>query len=207
MCLLMAHSTTRQVMTDFSQTLDKAFIECIETFLAAHPEGISEQDFLRHLEEQGYFQLLDAENGSSLLLFQKHFLLFHVLYALSRQRVADKHGALQISPLLIKPLQYAAANTQIGEHDALADYYLDLDNLASTSEDNVNDLLDAFWARFLKNEKRGEALKVLGLSDPVSDREIVQRYRKLVAVHHPDKGGDTEKIQAINEAYAVLIRP
>ena len=36
---------------------------------------------------------------------------------------------------------------------------------------------------------------------------VLQRYRKLVSVHHPDKGGDKDKIQEINEAYAALIRP
>lgn len=194
-------------MSDFSQSLNQTFIACIETFLEEHPEGVSEHDLLRHLDEQGLFQTLEAEAGSSLLLFQKHFLLFHVLYSINRQRVADWQGALQISPLLIKALDYVEADTQIGEFDALADYYLNLENLLSTTEENVNDLLDAFWVRYLKNEKRGDALKVLGLSDPVTDSEIVQRYRKLVRIHHPDKGGDTEKIQAINEAYAVLIRP
>lgn len=86
-------------------------------------------------------------------------------------------------------------------------YYLDLENLASATEDSVSDLLDAFWIKYLKNEKRGNALKVLGLNDPVTDAKIVQRYRKLVSVHHPDRGGDKDEIQAVNEAYAALIRP
>mgnify|MGYP001824949680 FL=1 len=140
------------------------------------------------------------------MLFQKHFLLFHALYCINRQRVADRQGALHISPLLIISLAYVEASTQIGEPDELADYYLNIENLQGTTEDNVNDLLDAFWVRYLNNEQRGDALQVLGLSDPVTDRQIVQRYRKLAAVHHPDKGGETGKIQAINEAYAVLIR-
>ena len=110
-------------------------------------------------------------------------------------------------PLLIKQLDYVEADTQIGEVDPLSAYYLALENLASATEDNVKDLLDAFWAKYLRNEKRGDALKVLGLNDPVTDMEIVQRYRNLVSIHHPDKGGDKDKIQEINEAYAVLIRP
>ena len=43
-------------------------------------------------------------------------------------------------------------------------------------------------------------------SDPTYSK-IVQRYRKLVSVHHADKGGDKDKIQEINEAYAALNRP
>ncbi len=110
-------------------------------------------------------------------------------------------------PLLIKQLDYVEADTQIGEVDPLGAYYLALENLTSATENSVSDLLDAFWIRYLKNEKRGNALKVLGLNDPVTDTKIVQRYRKLVSVHHPDKGGDKDNVQEINEAYAALIRP
>ena len=194
-------------MPDFTQLIEQSLITLIKSFLEEHPQGVKEHEFLRHLDEQEAFQALDTEVSSSLLLFQKHFLLFHVLYSINQQRVADNQGALQISPLLIKQLDHVEADTQIGEIEPLSVYYLALENLASASEDNVSDLLDAFWVKYLKNEKCGNALKVLGLNDPVTDTKIVQRYRKLVSVHHPDKGGDKDKVQEINEAYAVLIRP
>lgn len=186
--------------------IDSSFFSLIEAFLQEHPEGVQEYDLLCHLDEQGGFQALDPEVSWSLLLFQKHFLLFHILYSINQQRVIDKQGALQISPLMIKQLDYVEADTQIGELDPLSVYYLDLENLTSATDENVSDLFDAFWAKYLKNESRGSALKVLGLNDPVTDAIIVQRYRKLVSIHHPDKGGDKDKIQEINEAYAVLIR-
>ena len=194
-------------MPDFTQLIEQSLITLIKSFLEEHPQGVKEHEFLRHLDEHEAFQALDTEVSSSLLLFQKHFLLFHVLYSINQQRLADNQGALQISPLLIKQLDHVEADTQIGEIEPLSVYYLALENLASATDDNVSDLLDAFWVKYLKNEKRGNALKVLGLNDPVTDTKIVQRYRKLVSVHHPDKGGDKDKIQEINEAYAVLIRP
>ena len=194
-------------MTDFAQLIEQSFFAPVKAFLEEHPEGVEEHDFLRHLDEMGVFQALDKGISPSLLLFQKHFLLFHVLYSINQQQVADKQGALQISPLLIKQLDYVEADTQIGEVESLSAYYLALENLVSATEDSVSDLLDAFWVQYLKNEKRGNALKVLGLNEPVTDTEIVQRYRKLVSVHHPDKGGEKDKIQEINEAYAALIRP
>lgn len=194
-------------MPGFTQLIEQPFVAFIEAFLADHPEGVNEHDLLCAMDEQGFFQTLDTEVSSSLLLFQKHFLLFHVLYSINQQRVADKLGALQISPILIKQLDYVEADTQIGEVDALSDYYLELDNLTSATGDNINELLDGFWIKYLRNDKRGGALEVLGLNDPVTDKVIVQRYRKLVSVHHPDKGGDKDKILAINVAYAVLIRP
>lgn len=193
-------------MPDFSEFIEPAFFSCVQTFLDEHHEGIKEHDFLSHLDEQGFFQALDTEESFTLLLFRKHFLLFHVLYSINQKLVADKQGALQISPLLIKKLGYVEADTQIGEVDALSDYYLNINNLETASEDNVNDLLDTFWEKFLRNEKRGDALKALGLNDPVTDKEIVLCYRKLASVYHPDKGGDKDKIQVINEAYTVLIK-
>ena len=194
-------------MPDFTQLIEQSLFPPIKAFLAEHPEGVKEYDFLRHLDAQGVFQTLYSDVGSSLLLFQKHFLLFHVLYAINQQWVTDKQGALQISALLIKQLDYVDAGTQIGRVDPMSAYYLALENLTSATEDNVDELLNAFWARYLRNEKRGDALKVLGLNEPVTDRKIIQSYRQLVSVHHPDKGGDKDKIQDINEAYAVLIRP
>lgn len=194
-------------MPDFTQLIEQSFITHIKAVLEEHPEGVSEHDFLRTLDEQGFFKTLDAAASSTLLLFQKHFLLFHVLYSINQQRVADKRGGLQITPMLIKQLDYLEADTQIGEVDSLCDYYLELENLTSVTGDEVDDLLNGFWVKYLRNDKRGAALEALGLSDPVTDTKIVQHYRKLVSVHHPDKGGDKDKIQEINEAYAALIRP
>lgn len=193
-------------MPDFSSFISPDFVSSIQKFLDERMESFKEYDLLSHLDNQGFFKELDSEISSSLLLFQKHFLIFHVLYSINQEMVETKKGALLISPLEIKKLDYVEADTQIGEVDALSEYYLDLQHLKSANEDNVNELLDGFWEMYLRNEKRGDALKTLGLCDPVTDKEITQCYRKLASVHHPDKGGDTNKIQAINEAYAILIK-
>lgn len=44
----------------------------------------------------------------------------------------------------------------------------------------------------------------LGVSRTASADEIKRAFRKLASQHHPDKGGDTQKFQAIQEAYATL---
>ena len=170
------------------------------------PDGVKEYELLTYLDKRGFFKNLPVSEGTSLQLFQKHFLLFHILYSINIELVEDNKGSLQITPLSIKKLDPVEESNQIGEVDTLSEYYLDLDNLMKANEDNVNELLDKFWEHYLKNDRRGDALKVLGLSDPVSDREITRHYRKLASVHHPDKGGDKNKIQEINEAYAVLIK-
>lgn len=45
---------------------------------------------------------------------------------------------------------------------------------------------------------------ILGISKSASDDEIKNAYRKLARSHHPDKGGDKDKFQQIQEAYEIL---
>ena len=47
----------------------------------------------------------------------------------------------------------------------------------------------------------------LGVPRTATADEIKQAFRRLASQHHPDKGGDTQKFQAIQEAYATLGDP
>ena len=44
----------------------------------------------------------------------------------------------------------------------------------------------------------------LGVPKTATSDEIKRAFRKLASQHHPDKGGDTQKFQAIQQAYATL---
>ena len=46
--------------------------------------------------------------------------------------------------------------------------------------------------------------KTLGINRNATQDEIKRAYRKLAGQHHPDKGGDKNKFQEIQAAYAVL---
>ncbi len=52
-----------------------------------------------------------------------------------------------------------------------------------------------------------EALRVLGLGEQVTLKELKTRYREMVKRHHPDAGiaGDPEIIRKVNAAYGVLL--
>ena len=79
-----------------------------------------------------------------------------------------------------------------------------MEQLAQADETLVNGLLDDFWRHYEKRGRRGEALAVLGLSDPVDAGAIKRRYRQLAMEHHPDRGGDTAELQRLHEAMRLL---
>lgn len=47
-----------------------------------------------------------------------------------------------------------------------------------------------------------KATALLGLGAQPTTAEIKEAYRKLALIHHPDSGGDPEKFQVIQQAYA-----
>lgn len=186
--------------------LPESFYTDIYELLQQYPDGISEYDLLQLLKEQGYFAFVTTSPASPLALFRMHFLLFHALYQLQLRGFERCQEIVHITPLNICLRSYHAGETAITEQDPLREYYLDLDNLADTGETEVNELLEAFWQEFACHSGRAGALAELGLSDPVDEHTIKQAYRRLAMEHHPDRGGDRLKLQAINSAYATLRR-
>ena len=53
-------------------------------------------------------------------------------------------------------------------------------------------------------EEEEDPFKVLGLKRSASDEDIKTKYRELILIHHPDKGGDHEEFIRIQEAYDFL---
>ena len=147
-----------------------------------------------------------SDRSNPLPLFQQHFLLFHCLYRLQQELYAQQSAQLQISPLQIILLPYYSNETgALAEADPVRSYYLDLSQLARTGAEDVDALLAEFWVRLSRHSRRNEALRILGLSDPVDDTTIRRRYRELVMAHHPDRGGDKDRLQLINAALADLL--
>ena len=177
----------------------------LERIVRSHSAGLSEAQLIKCVrQEHDEFQIPDKFENS-LSLFRSHFLLFHMLYRLQTELWDQKSGHLEISPLCIRILSYQSGSSGLRESDTLRSYYLDLQNLDGTSKQDVDAMLTGFWKRYLSPEGRKEALKALGLEDPVDDQTIKTRYRKLAMEHHPDRGGDTEQLQTIHAAIRTLL--
>ncbi len=53
-------------------------------------------------------------------------------------------------------------------------------------------------------ERAANHYTTLGVAADASAREIERGYKRLAAAHHPDRGGDEERMKSLNEAYRVL---
>ena len=53
-------------------------------------------------------------------------------------------------------------------------------------------------------EEIANALETLDLPRFITKNDIKKQYRFLAAKYHPDKGGETEKMERINHAYKLL---
>lgn len=187
---------------DFQHRLD-----LLHRVLRAHPAGLSEYELITTLETENEEDFSRHQLRDNLSLFQTHFLLFHALYCLHDQLFEAQSARLDIHTLCIQLLPFkAATDTALAEHDPLRDYYLDLTNLKNTDASEVDNLLTQFWSRFIFDDDRRQALTTLELEDPVDWSTIKTQHRRLAMLHHPDRGGDEERLQAINAAMDLLAR-
>lgn len=174
------------------------------TALRSRPQGISEYDLILDVREQDQGGLLPSSFAKNLDLFRSHFMVFHTLYRLRDELWANEEAHLEISPLCVRLMPYVEGEAALTIADPLREYYLDLEELEATCSEEVDDMLASFWNRLARDDLRQDALEELGLVDPVDDATIKKRYRELAMKHHPDRGGDKEKLQSINVAMAKL---
>ncbi len=178
--------------------------------LSGAPEGLSEYQLIQALKARHSTHIPHLELTDKLVLFRTHFLVFNALYRLRDELNGSGKAQLAISPLCVQLLPHEAGiAAALSELDPLRDYYLDLNNLRDTTEEDVEKLLASFWTRMQGSEEKLAALELFGLhsgSQPLSLAVIKQRYRQLVSQHHPDRGGSTSRLQSINKAMEILQR-
>lgn len=182
-----------------------AFLAILLEILRLHPEGLSEFDLLQRLRDDQRLAFGAERLDDSGTLFRTHFLLFHHLHRLRETLRRTRSGDLEIHTLGIRLRPAAAdASTALAAPEPLSAYYLDVTNLDGTSTADIDRMLGRFWARFGRYDRRGEALAVLDLPADADDDAILRQYRRLAMRHHPDRGGDRDRLQAINAALAIL---
>ena len=178
--------------------------DMIAAYVNKHP-GCSEHDLINWLKapEQAYFDA--SALSDSQMLFRTHFLVMHCLYRLREQWLKQAHCWLEISPLSINklPLSDSTSGSAVTDTDALAAYYLNLEELA-TSQEDVEAMLRNFWQRLLIPQSQPDDLATLELDESADAKTIRAQYRRLAMTHHPDKGGDSERFQQITSAYQRL---
>lgn len=177
----------------------------LREILALHPEGLSEYELLSQLRGDSRSGFAPGRSEDPQDLFRTHFLLFHLLYRLRDELRREQTGDLEIHTLKIRWHTHIDGDPQaLGRPDPLAVYYLDLDNLKATTRADIERMLGQFWARFARFDRRGAALAVLELPEDADADSILRQYRRLAMRHHPDRGGDAARLQAINAAMAIL---
>ncbi len=177
----------------------------IMQILRQHPDGISEYQLLKQLEFEGL--ALEAEISPDLQLYRKHFLVMNALWQL--QPVLLEEGcylsisALKIILLAAEDRSAETLPASAGEQ-AIRDYYLDWSQFDDSSAASVETLLNSFWQRYFAEERQQQALSILELTENCSWGEIRSAWRRLAAVHHPDRGGEAERFRQVREAYELL---
>jgi len=194
-----------RLMPEREPRLPDIFYTAIEQEIDQHPAGITEYDLISALRARGFFTFLSPPPAPPHQLFRTHFLLFHALYVLRGRLHSSRQGDLEITALCIRRLPWQPGDTTPAPCNPLASYYLDWANLDATTEEDVRDLIGSFWRRLGSMDTRAAALSELGLEDPVSDATIKLTWRRLAMEHHPDRGGDNERLQAINAAVDHLL--
>lgn len=187
--------------------LDSQLMAAVLALVREAPAGQTEHGLIVRLRDRGVAPFDGADLADPMGLFRTHFILFHSLYRL-REQLALEGEWLRIHCLDIGIDAQGHGSPALGQRmavgDPLRDYYLDLDNLDTMDAATVEAMLSGFWRRLDAGERCYEALQLLGLEESADAEQVTRRYRQLAQQHHPDKGGDTETLQRLNEARLVL---
>lgn len=183
----------------------------VEAILRDNHEGLSELALIRCLQRRPWQLLGRVDFSDPSRLYPVHFLVFHVLYRL-QDELGSRGEAVSISPLSIRlrAMDVVAGEGPPAHLDPLRAFYLDLSKY-DLSEAAIGRMMDDFWSGQTGHrpapDEALEAAGVLGFDQlPDSFDTVKHRFRRAVMHAHPDRGGDTARVQVLNEAFAVLRR-
>ncbi|SDW55790.1 DNA-J related domain-containing protein [Marinobacter mobilis] len=181
----------------------------VEHILRGASAPLSELALIKALQAEPWLLVDEVDYADPTRLFPVHFLLFHSLYRL-RDTLAAQGEKLAISPLEIYlECQATVAGQGLpGKQDTLREFYLDLDQYR-LSDSRIQQMMDDFWSghqgRPVAHSDLQKAARTLGFdSVPEQFAPVKHQFRRAVMTAHPDRGGDTRKIQQLNEAFALF---
>ncbi|MCG2581968.1 MAG: molecular chaperone DnaJ [Marinobacter sp.] len=184
----------------------------VEHELRQHPDGMNELSLIRSLQGSPWELIGEVSFSDPEKLYPVHFLLFHTLYRL-RDQLSEQGETIRISPMRLQLLKspVVSGSGVAGEVDALREFYLDISQYRM-SGDSIQRMMDDFWTGYdslhqqrPQQQEAMAAAEILGFDHiPDSFSKVKHRFRRAVMQAHPDRGGDTESIQGLNQAFAVL---
>lgn len=65
----------------------------------------------------------------------------------------------------------------------------------------VNEIMDRIFTGFEALPGNELWYHILGVKEEVKWEEVVENYKRLAKEHHPDRGGDEERMSKLNKAY------
>ena len=204
---------TEVLERDQHEDLIAELIDLLDLLLSENPAGFSEHQLFKLFQQAPHEFFATDALRDPLLLFQTHFLLFHCLYHLKQRWAISQQAELEISALLIikRPFIFKQVTEKQDQAllraDPLAQYYLNWSHFSSTTEDDVETLLNSFWRKVfnpINADDIQDSLKIMQLDAPVSTLQLKVQYRRLAQAHHPDKGGDSEHFKKICQAFHQL---
>lgn len=179
----------------------------LDQILHACPAGLTEYALLRMLEAPEWAIVEPVVFQDPTKLYPVHFLVFHALYRLRRDLFATRGEVLTISVLGINLRLKGPAETAMPEQqDPMESYYLNLDNL-HLGADEISAMLTNFWrgAQPLRQDQLEDACHTLTIPYPPDEIASANlQFRRLAMAHHPDRGGDSARLQRINQAIAIV---
>jgi hypothetical protein len=180
--------------------------EFILDYLNQQGGAVKEHELLSYIEQEHpeFFAPLLIADQKSPSLFKKHFYLFHQLHHLNNA-LLPINQCLIISALEIRICLIKDAGNQVGHNDGLKSFYLDEANL-HLSDQEISQMLQAFWQKYMAVEQKAEAIEILGLQgeSDLTISSLKKRYNQLAKLHHPDKGGNDAEFVKIKQAYQSL---
>jgi hypothetical protein len=165
-----------------------------------------------HLIEKGLLTQLDESPDKD--LFKRNFLIMNALYQLQTELYPEQWLQVEAMNIQLFSVAKTAGSTQvIDTTHPLREYYVEWTNY-QVEEDEVKRLLNDFWSNYrrylggssaISSMDRIQALKLFGLSESATAKEIRKQWRKLAMQHHPDReSGNADKFRTMCEAWNLL---